>query len=247
MILTPPWLALAGAAGLALGSFAVTAGVRMSRFQPVLAGRSHCDACGRTLGYVQTLPIVSYVGLRGACAGCRAAIDPIHLLGEGAGALVVVSAVFAADGWRIAALAALGLLLVAAATVDARVRRLPDVLTAGVAVTALGVAAASGVQTLLAGLTAAVAALALLGALRWVGERLRGEPGLGAGDVKLIAALALWLGAATPWMVVGAAGLGLLGMLVFRPADRRLAFGPAIATSAWAVGLAVEGGLWPTM
>jgi len=247
MIPPPSTLGLAGVAGLALGSFAVTAGVRMSRGESPLAGRSRCDACGCTLGFAQTLPVLSYVGLGGACAGCRARIDPTHLAGEVAGAAVLATSLLSADPLRSALLAGLGLTLIAAAAVDVKVRRLPDLLTAPVAALGLALSALAGVATMAEGAIAAVVAVALLLALRWTGERVRGEPGLGLGDVKLIGALALWLGAATPWLVVVAAVAGLALMALTRPADGRLAFGLPIALAAWLVGMAREAGAWPTM
>jgi len=243
---TATTLGLAGVAGLALGSFAVTAGVRLSRGESPFIGRSHCDACGRTLGFAQTVPLLSYAGLRGACAGCRARIDPVHFAGELAGAGVIAASLFAGDALRSLLLAGLGLGLIAASAVDAKVRRLPDVLTVPIAALGLALAALQGWSALFAGGVAAAVAAALLLALRGVSRRLRGDPGLGLGDVKLVAALALWLGTATPWLVAGAslAGLGL--MAVARPADGRLPFGPSLALAAWVVGIAREAGAWPT-
>jgi leader peptidase (prepilin peptidase)/N-methyltransferase len=220
--------------------------LRIGRGEGVVAGRSHCDACGRTLGVLQTLPIVSYVGLAGACAGCRARIDPVHLAGEIAGAGVVTSSFAVLDPPRAALACGLGLTLICAATVDWKTLRLPDVLTAAVGVLGLGLAALDGPAAVLAGVCAAAASLALLLGLSWAARRRRGRPGLGRGDIKLIAALALWLGLGTPWLVAGAAGLGLGLMALARPADGRLPFGPAIAAAAWVVGLTQEAGAWPT-
>jgi leader peptidase (prepilin peptidase)/N-methyltransferase len=82
--------------------------------------------------------------------------------------------------------------------------------------------------------------------VRWWSRTRRGDPGLGFGDVKLIGALALWLGDLTPWMVVGAAILGLVASALLKPSGGRLAFGPAIAASAWTLGLVREANLWST-
>jgi leader peptidase (prepilin peptidase)/N-methyltransferase len=72
-----------------------------------------------------------------------------------------------------------------------------------------------------------------------------GDPGLGLGDVKLFAGLALWLGAATPWALVAAASLGLVGWTLGGRGSGRIAFGPALAAGSWAVGVARDGGLIP--
>lgn len=249
--MTPDRLLIATAAfaaGTLIGSYAVTAGVRLARSEPSARGRSHCDACGVGLGFAQTVPVISYVQRAGVCAACGARIDPVHLAGELAGGVVLASLALAGFEPRTVLLAGLGMLLITAAAVDARTKRLPDLLTLGVALLAASAAALAGPSQLLAGLCAALGSTVVLSGLRYV-QSLRGrDPGLGWGDVKLIAALALWLGVSTPWMVSVAAILGLGAMAVVRPADGRLPFGPAIAAAAWGVGIATEGrwAPWPT-
>lgn len=244
---TAATLGLAAAAGLALGSFAVTAGMRFSRGESVLTGRSRCDDCGRPLSFGQTLPLVAYARQGGTCVACQGRIDPIHPIGEVAGAIVLLSILVASDPIRGLILAVLGLLLVSLAAVDLKVRRLPDLMTAGVAVLAVGLAVRSGLGALAEGLATAGVVLVLLLGLRWVSARRGRDPGLGLGDVKLAAALAIWLGAMTPWAIVGASLVGLAMMRVMRPADGRLPFGPALAVAAWAVGIGREADLWPNL
>jgi leader peptidase (prepilin peptidase) / N-methyltransferase len=247
MIDGPATLGLAGVAGLTLGSFAVTFGLRLCRGESAWRGRSRCDACGHTLGFAQTLPVVSFVALSGACTACRARIDPIHLAGEVAGAAIAMSAILATTPFRAGLLAALGLTLIAAVTVDWKQQRLPDRLTGIVAGLAAAAALSVSGAALGVGLAAAGITVGILLGLRALGVRLRGDPGLGLGDVKLLGALAIWLGAMTPWAVTVAAIFGLGVMAWLRPTDGRLAFGPAIAIGAWVVGIGQEAGLWPTM
>jgi len=246
MILSTASLGLAGVTGLALGSFAVTAGLRLSRGEDVLTGRSRCDACGRALGFVQTVPMVSYAAQRGVCASCGGRIDPTHLAGELAGAVVLATSLLAAGPLQAGLLAVLGLTLVVLATVDWKVRRLPDMLTLVAAAAAAGVSFLRSPAALVEGLVASAVVAGVLLAIRESGRRLRGDPGLGLGDVKLLAALALWMGAATPWLVALASALGLVTMALARPQDGRMAFGPAIAIAAWTIGVTREAGLWPT-
>lgn len=246
MLANPTLLIVAALAGLVLGSYAVTAGLRLSRLEGSTLGRSHCDSCGVALGFAQTIPVASYLRLGGCCAGCGARIDPTHLVGELAGLVVVLSAVASGPPLEAALMSGLGLALLAAAAVDSKVRRLPDVCATLVALCGVGLSLRAGGAQLTAGLVASGACVLVLLALREAGRRRRGDPGLGLGDVKLIAALALWLGAATPVMVVVASGLGLLAAPWLRGADRRLPFGPMIAAAAWVVGIAMQRGwgLW---
>jgi leader peptidase (prepilin peptidase)/N-methyltransferase len=79
-------------------------------------------------------------------------------------------------------------------------------------------------------------------------RRLDGEPGLGLGDAKLVAALALWLGSATAYMILLATLLGLTVAVLGRAGPRQpLAFGPMIAAAGWAVGVAKESGAFAWM
>jgi leader peptidase (prepilin peptidase)/N-methyltransferase len=64
---------VAAAFGLAFGSFANAAIDRLPRGRS-LQGRSACDSCGRELGVLELIPVLSYAALRGRCAGCGAAI-----------------------------------------------------------------------------------------------------------------------------------------------------------------------------
>lgn len=58
--------------GAALGSFA---GVVASRgLRASLRGRSRCSSCGRTLHWYETIPLVSYLALRGRCRTCGARV-----------------------------------------------------------------------------------------------------------------------------------------------------------------------------
>ena len=136
-------------------------------------------------------------------------------------------------------------MLLTAGIVDAKSKRLPDVLTAAAAVLAAGLAVEAGWEALGRGLIAGALAFGVLEIVRRVFERVRGRSGLGFGDVKLMGALAIWLGLLTPWAVVIGSALGLGAFAVLRPKDGRIAFGPALAAGAIIVGLLGEARLWP--
>jgi leader peptidase (prepilin peptidase) / N-methyltransferase len=241
----PAVLALGGLMGLAAGSFVTTAALRRARNEQFSRGRSHCDGCGLALGFLQTTPVLSYIGARGACRSCGARIDPLHPVGEVTGGLIGIGAVLAPPDLDTLLVAGLGFTLWAAAVVDARTRRLPDVLTAAAAAFCLVLGIRHGREAILAGVIASGCALLILTGLRALRSRQGRDPGLGFGDVKLVCALALWLGALTPWMVLAAAVLALGSWRLVRPQDGKMAFGPAIALAGFGLGLAMEGGWWP--
>lgn len=229
--------------GAVIGSFSATAGLRWARGEQALSGRSRCDACAAPLGFGATVPILSYVRLGGACADCRAPIHPSHFAGEVLGAALALASVVLLPVGPALAAAALGLVLIAAGAADVASRRLPDFASVAVAVLGLALALSRGPGALLAGLAAAALTGGILLLLRRSFAARRGDPGLGLGDVKLATALALWLGAATPWALALAGLMGLAQVRLFKPADGRIAFGPLLAASGWSVGLALQAGL----
>lgn len=237
-------LIVGGLIGACLGSFSATAVGRLARGERRMAGRSRCDACAIALGYSRTLPIISYVQALGACRSCGARIDPAQLIGEVAGAGIVPLALAVAPMPRALVLAALGLFLLAAALFDYKTHRLPDLLTLAVAGLASTLAIQRSPVGLLSGLAAAFITFSLLELSRRGFLRIKGENGLGRGDIKLIAALAIWLGPATPWAVAVAAVLGLAAHHASPSRNGMIAFGPMIALACWGVGMASEASPW---
>jgi leader peptidase (prepilin peptidase)/N-methyltransferase len=234
---------IAGLWGACLGSLTVTTSLRALKFEQALVGRSRCDHCAAPLSYAATVPVFSFIALRGACRQCRGAIDPVHLCGELAGLVVASIAFLLLEPPRAALVLAVTLVLIAASTIDLKTQRLPNRLNLVVAILGFLLAAQNGVPSLWQGLGAAILSLLTLGAVSWIFERFLRKPGLGFGDVKLLAGLALWLGLATPWVISLASLLGLVVVAAFRPANGRIAFGPLIAVSALVVGLAQDSGL----
>ncbi len=241
-----PLAPVTAAVGACLGSFLTTAALRSVRGESPWGGRSHCDACGVGLSYFQTAPLVSFVRLRGSCAACGGSIDPVHLMGEALGAVVVGASFLVLPMLQASLVAALGLALLAASIVDAKTCRLPDPTTLAVGACAAGLALASGISPAAIGLCAATMTLLVLEGCRRGFARARGRAGLGFGDVKLAAALALWLGTGAPWMIV-AASIGGLGFYALaRPTEDRIPFGPFIAAAAWIIGFGQEAHWWPS-
>ena len=73
---------VAFAFGAVIGSFLNVCIYRIPRNISIVAPRSACPACGKTLTAVELIPLISYVFLRGKCASCRARIPPRYALAE---------------------------------------------------------------------------------------------------------------------------------------------------------------------
>ena len=57
-----------------VGSFIGVCADRIPRGEQILKGRSRCDSCGKTLGALELVPVVSYLFLGGKCRHCKARI-----------------------------------------------------------------------------------------------------------------------------------------------------------------------------
>jgi leader peptidase (prepilin peptidase)/N-methyltransferase len=164
-------------------------------------------------------------------------------MGEVLGAVVAVLAAVAALAglvWQVEVIALMGFTLIATSIVDLKVQRLPYALTAIVALGGATLSAAKGLGAFEAALMSAVVTYGLLDLVRRGLERLSGQPALGGGDVALLAALALWLGPATPWALVCACAGGLLVAMARGRRHGRIAFGPYLAAAAWPIGVYLE-------
>ncbi|WP_168077170.1 A24 family peptidase [Caulobacter sp. SSI4214] len=240
-------LTLAVVVGVLLGgvvaSYATTWALRATDDGAPSGPRSRCDGCQHPLTWSQTLPVVSYVVARGRCAHCAAAISPYHPIGEALGMVLGAMIALAAPDGRALPLAVIAASLLAASVYDARTWALPRATTGLAAGAAFALAAWHGRDSLIVGLIAAAATFAVTKTLAVLYQRRNGRVGFGDGDVLLLSALAIWLGAATPWMVLVACGLGLIFALVGR--RRRFPFGPMIALSGVSIGLLLEAGIWP--
>lgn len=230
--------------GAIFGSFIAALVIRWPRGEGVARGRSRCDACGKTLGPLELVPLVSYALQCGKCRGCGAAIDPRHIAIEAAAALIGASALFVSpdlEGWFGAVF---GWFLLALAVLDIDQFWLPDRLT--LPLMALGLVAAPLTRPELtkARLIGALAGFVALSLIGWGYRRIRGRQGLGGGDPKLFAAIGAWLGwMQLPFVLLLASLVGLLAALGARArgeavsATTRLPLGALMAVAAWPLWL----------
>lgn len=57
--------------GIHMGSFYTVVGKRLPKNEDFFKTRSHCDSCYHTLGFLDLIPILSYIFLRGKCRYCK--------------------------------------------------------------------------------------------------------------------------------------------------------------------------------
>lgn len=232
-------IALGAGLGLVIGSFLA---VLTGRWPQGLAitGRSRCDACGVQLRAVDLVPVLSFLALRGRCRHCGAAIDRRHLAIELAAGVVGAAMLWRYPLWPGLAAALAGWWLLALMVLDAEHQWLPDRLTLPLIPAGLLLGQWLGFASLWDRAFAALFGFSVLAALR-LGYRLRsGREGMGGGDPKLFAGIgALVGGLPLPFILTGAALLGLALALFDRARGRDVTATTALSFGALMAGMAL--------
>lgn len=167
------------------------AGENFSLWQP----RSRCPECGHLITALENIPLLSFLALRGKCAGCRKPISLRYPLVEALSALLCVSAAlhFGPGAGAAGALLLIWALL-ALTCIDFDTQLLPDSITLPLLWIGL-LFNLFGVYTdLESAVIGAIAGYMSLWTVYWAFKLATGKEGMGYGDFKLLAALGAWFG-----------------------------------------------------
>ena len=237
--------------GLVFGSFANVVIWRLPRGESLSHPPSRCPACDTPVAWRDNIPVLSWLLLRGRCRSCAAPISPRYPIVEALVGMLWLHAVLAFGLTPRALVAAIfAYLLVILAFIDLDTMRLPNALVALLAgFGALGVATSAVTGTPVAplvdvpglgGIASAAIGVALGGgaplAIAAAYAALRGKKGMGMGDVKLLAAMGLYLG---PYVALSLFAGSVLGLLATPLAgrrgarDERIPFGPFLALGGY--------------
>ncbi|MEY4563125.1 MAG: hypothetical protein RLZZ618_2402 [Pseudomonadota bacterium] len=209
--------------------------------------RSRCPSCQHQITWYENIPVLSYLWLRGKCSSCKSPISLRYPFIE-----LATAVLFAAVGWRFGpqwtTLLWCGFVatLVALSAIDWDTTFLFDDVTLPLLWAGLVAAAMGWTLPLTQSLWGAVAGFLSLFLIAKTFELVtrRGEPAMGAGDFKLLAALGAWLGVQMLVPLVLAASLvgAVVGIAMkFGPGlreGRYVPFGPFLAGGAVLVMLA---------
>jgi len=126
------WPLLALLLGFAVGSFLNVVVHRLPKGESIVFPPSRCPHCGRRLGPVDLVPVLSYLALKGRCRYCGKPISGRYPLVEGltGGLFLLASLRYPPSLEALLVFAFLGL-LVALAFIDLDTYELPDGLTYG--------------------------------------------------------------------------------------------------------------------
>ena len=229
-------LLLAAWLGACFGSFSNVLIYRLPRNLDVVRGRSFCPACEKTVAWYDNIPVFSWLLLRGRCRHCTAPIPVRYLLVELGGAACALAAVWR-FGWTVEGLSAsiFLIILLDIAMIDWRHMIIPHTLTVGGMLIGL-VLSLFGNPALPSALLGAAVGAGIILAVSYGYKMVRGQIGMGGGDVMLMGMVGVFLG---PWGVPAVLfGGALLGTLYALTAGRgrlagaaKLPFGTFLAAA----------------
>jgi len=180
--------------GLLVGSFLNVCIFRLPRGESIVWPASRCARCNRALDWYENIPVVSWLVLRARCRTCGEPISWMYPLVELTTA-IVFAGMYALYGPSVLGVSRLlfACSMIVLFVIDLEHRILPNVITIpGIAI--------GFVFSLFAppGWLDSLIGIALGGAVPFaIAEaylRLRGEEGLGMGDVKMLAMIGAFLG-----------------------------------------------------
>lgn len=199
---------------------------------------SACPACQRKIRPWENIPLLSYIALRGRCAGCHAPISLRYPAIELLTGLISIALAWR-FGWSPVCAGALifAWTLIAASAIDIEHYLLPDALILPLLWLGLLLNVWHVIVPLEQAVIGAVAGYLALWLVFQVFRLLTGKEGMGRGDFKLLACLGAWTGwQMLPLIILVAAALGVVlggGWLLFSRKGREhpIPFGPFLAVA----------------
>ncbi len=230
------WLVFYFVLGSTLGSFLNLCACRLPQGRSIVWGRSACDSCGHKLAVYDLVPVISYAALKGRCRYCNTAYGCSNLAAE-----VLTGLTFVLCGWqsapglRLLLLLCLTCCLILVSLIDYRLQIIPDGLVALIAFSGIFYSALYLPEGIAGGLSGSVLAFSITLAIF-----ILSRGGMGGGDVKLSAALGLWLGLEQTAMFLLLAFIsgGLIATLLLiggvKGRQEAIPFGPFLCAGAFA-------------
>jgi leader peptidase (prepilin peptidase)/N-methyltransferase len=225
--------------GLLFGSFANVIICRLPEGKSVVTPRSHCQNCGKTVVWYDNIPVLSWLLLRGKCRFCKAKISMRYPFVELLMGLAF-AAVFFRTGWSWTLFEYLIFVFfgVTSSFIDLDHFILPDIFTLGGIIVGLIGAALNPEREFLAAFYGVLVGGGFLLLVAYGYFWLRGEEGMGGGDIKLLG----WIGAvfgwqAIPFVILFSSLLGsVVGILVMIKSKKglktQIPFGPYLVLAA---------------
>lgn len=226
--------------GILVGSFLNVCIYRIPKHESIVTTPSHCMSCGYGLKWYDLVPVFSWLCLRGKCRKCKAPISVQYPIIEALNGILWV-VVIAVCGMTVE-----GVLyclftsaLIVLSVIDFRTYEIPFGINVFIAV--LG---AIRLVTDLSGWFLYVLGMVLVSGIFYIAYLVTKGRGMGGGDIKLMAAAGLLLGAPKVFlaMIVGCALAVVIHSIRMKVSgvEHKLAFGPYLAVGLFLSAVAGE-------
>ena len=237
--------------GLILGSFFNVLIYRLPKGESIVSPGSRCPSCSRPIPPIENIPILSYLFLRGKCAGCKVTISFRYPLIEFITAslslllwyTLVVPFVSENQNWwsyvtLILQIATL-LILIPISVIDYYHYIIPDSISLSGLILGIAVSFIPGQITPVESFFGMIAGGGILILIGLMGQFLFKKEAMGGGDIKLMA----FIGAVFGWKIalltifLGSLSGSIIGLTLIiikiLPKDRYIPFGPFLGVGTW--------------
>lgn len=226
--------------GILVGSFLNVCIYRIPKHESIVTTPSHCMSCGYGLKWYDLVPVFSWLCLRGKCRKCKAPISAQYPIIEALNGVLWVVVIV------VCGLTVEGVLyclftsaLIVLSVIDFRTYEIPFGINVLIAI--LG---AIRLVTDLSGWFLYVLGAVLVSGIFYIAYLVTKGRGMGGGDIKLMAAAGLLLGAPKVFlaMIVGCALAVVIHSVRMKVsgAEHKLAFGPYLAVGLFLSAIAGE-------
>ncbi|NQU05190.1 MAG: prepilin peptidase [Calditrichaeota bacterium] len=187
--------------GSALGSFLNVVIYRVPRDESIVSPGSHCPKCNRPIKPYENIPILSFVFLKGKCAGCGSGISVRYPVVEASMGILSAMMLWKFGwGWQLLFYCTMAAVLLALSVIDIDVFRLPNKIVLTGSIFAVIITLLVMREHILDMIFGGLIGLGLLGLMGLIGRLLFHKETLGMGDIKLSGMIGLYLG---PWLTAG--------------------------------------------
>ena len=228
------------------GSFISTLLMRVERKKPILKPIfSTCPNCEHQLLLMHKLPILSFIILKGSCFRCKTPISWMYIMLETGflfSSVIAILILFNETSDKIVFTIFLAWIFLPLSIFDIQQQRLPDLATIPIACAGLLQGYLLPYVTFFDCLLGFILGFVLSAAVSILYSRIRGQTGLGWGDVKLIAAVGALIGwQLVPWFIFLASTSALLYVILQiiirgkQAGKERIPFGSFLCGCSWLV------------
>ncbi len=222
--------------GTLMGSFYTVLGTRLPREEKVLLDKSHCDNCKHPLNFLDMVPILSYVFLRGKCRYCHKKIDSTSTFMELISGILFATAyyVFGPTYELSIALGIVSLLLIVIVS-DINYLIIPDEVLIFMSIYFIVFDLLNiGLHDTIRAIGGGIFLFALMYLIMLIGDYVFKKESLGGGDIKMMFIFGLILGplvGACSIFIGSFLALPVSLYLLYKDKEKVIPFGPFLLIS----------------